>query len=376
MPQLPELNTQGIDISNTLAKIAAMKSSQSQQANLQSEIDYRNASLPSLIAERESQTEDRKAQNALRIIQTKEALQKVRSADLDNTTQGLLWTKEHPEQDKAYEAFYNDKTDKFTKSNGLIGLSPDVLPTPDSFYTTKTDKSGKTITQWDSDLYNKFVASGLDATKLIKNPEEGKIHNFIIKNPGFDPNKEVSTDNPKTIQRTLRMENGKLVDVEGAPVVPEVAKVEKEQSAEAHARKQEEISEKNAVTAAKREEDLARSVSIKGEQEVGAWRTLPGTGADAEGFVVQEHSKTGELRKVKLPEGTTALSPKTAKPKTPKQEAEDLIYGKITNKMKGQASTTQSKVYPSGAKPMKNEKTGEKGYILNGVLYNMRGEKI
>src|SRR5664280_1442238 len=107
MPNMPEpVITQPVDIGNTLYKIASMRHADLTAKNLQSEMAVREANSPSLIAEREGQ-------NALRVMQTREAQQKLDAGENEEAAKAVKFVVDNPEPDLAY-----NKVQQYYKGKG------------------------------------------------------------------------------------------------------------------------------------------------------------------------------------------------------------------------------------------------------------------
>jgi hypothetical protein len=252
---LPTLNTGGIDVTNTLAKISAMRHADLQNQNIQSEMSIRAAQSPSLIAERESQ-------NALRLVQEKEGQQKIAAEKLKDIVKAVAWIKGHPNPEEAYKV-----------AQARYAREDIVLPTVDTFYTTQKDGSKK----FDMPKFSGYADSGVSAMNLALDPKEGEAVIATTVNPKFrevaDDGEPVpiSADNPKLIKVRLVSQNKKLVMDPDFPVEPVIDPIEKEKRADKvaesgieHQRKM----EKHALTMegiAARREDRAEKKALTGQ---------------------------------------------------------------------------------------------------------------
>lgn len=193
---LPELNTSGIDISNTVAKINAMKTNDMQRQNLQSEIIAREAQAPVL--------------NAMRVLQNKELEQKIASSDLDESVKAVSFIKGIPTPE-AQEAAYVDYAKTMAATNPRI--KPPAL---EVFYT-----NGK----WDLDKFSTSTDMMIRARSLQLDPSIGKDEWLPVPT---DPSKPVSDTNPLVLKRYISKGYGKIeLDTE-APVKPYVDPVAKD----------------------------------------------------------------------------------------------------------------------------------------------------
>jgi hypothetical protein len=238
MPQIPEpVIAQPVDISNTLAKIASMKHADMMNKNLQSEIATREANSPSLIAERESQ-------NALRVIQTREAQQKEDSTEADETAKAVKFVVDNPNPDLAY-----NKVQQYYASKGHD------LPSVDTFYT----KGKNGATYFDTDMFEQYADSLANARKLVNDTSLTKKEDLTILNPKFDKTQPVSAENPKLIkQRFMSQGRGKVVPDTSVPWEPVVDPIAKENRAAKH----QETLDKATVEKSKREAVKASKAKI------------------------------------------------------------------------------------------------------------------
>lgn len=206
---LPELQTGGVDIRNTVAAIRAMELQDLQRQNLQSEMQVREANSPSLIAERTSQ-------NALRVVQEKETRHKIERGKLDDAAKAVAWVKDHPDPEKAY--------DEVVARFGQEGVP---LPPVDLF-----KKDGK----FDTEKFASYADGGIKARKLMLDPKEGERTSVPMINKGYTTDAPESIDNPKFIKQSFVVKNGKLVadpDVPFEPLVDPIAKEKKSEDKQA-----------------------------------------------------------------------------------------------------------------------------------------------
>jgi hypothetical protein len=191
---LPELNTSGVDVGNTLMKIRAMENQDNalarqarqdtvtnylhglQAQNLQSEISARGTP--------EEQTQARVAKNALAVLQQKEAESKLKTENVKDLTRGINWIKEHPEPEKAYQTFHDTVTSEYEKSGGKVGVNPMMFPSTDYFVKRNLDpETGVERTEWDKKAYDKFATNAMLAANMSLHPIEGKTWELVIKTP-------------------------------------------------------------------------------------------------------------------------------------------------------------------------------------------------
>lgn len=233
---LPTLNTGGVDISNTIAKIEAMKNSRLQRENMLNEMAYRNAQLPYLNDARESLAEERKSRNAMaeiqrrkaeselptpEVIEAKNAMevykskaekQKLKKAITEDTMAALSWAKSNPDKENAYDII---KTE--ADSNGIY------MPDKSVF----VDDSGN----FNSDAFNEFADNGIRAIKLETNPKIGERVQFTMANENYDQSKAESETNPKLVKRVFVVDsNGKLVEKKDIAPEPLPSKIEKQKA--------------------------------------------------------------------------------------------------------------------------------------------------
>jgi hypothetical protein len=233
---LPELNTQGIDITNTLAKIEAMKTNQLQRENLQSEIVNRNALLPSLI-------EEKQAANALSVLKNKEVANKIKDENGKDIVKGAMYQRglSAEQQAELYPKWIAGMTEEFKASNGLAGINPMIAVPKEHFL----NQDGT----WNKETADDYYSNLADSIQLIRNPEEGKTAKFTVPNPKFNANIPVSSTNPITVEKLMQYKNGKYVDITGAPEQPVVAAVEKQVEAEKETARARASSERQAAAA-------------------------------------------------------------------------------------------------------------------------------
>jgi hypothetical protein len=326
MATLPQLDTGGVDITNTIAKIAAMKHMALQNENLQSEIANREATAPSLIAERESQ-------NALRTIQTKSAQQKNVADKIQDAVKATAWVKDHPDPEKAYATVQA----QYTKE----GIE---MPTADAFYST--DKEGNS--KFDVDKFSTFADGGIRAMNLALKPEEGKHSQHQIINPAFDKDQPVSADNPKLIEKTFVVRNGKLVPDDTVPPKPIVDPIQKEADIEA---------DKAATRKETKRHNLSREgiegarLNLAKKQAERENSEYIGTTDDKKSIITRD-KKTNELKIVPIPE-------------------DKKIEGKPTDKKKGGAfsdyiksqQTENAPSGPSAVTPSPTKKLADKAAL-------------
>jgi hypothetical protein len=225
MPTLPQLDTGGIDVTNTLGKIASMRHMALQNQNLQSQMEAREEQLPSMIEARESE-------NALRQAQINAAKRKDLADKLTDMTKEVGIVEGHPNPLEAYTA--------------LRTKHPDL---PDETYFLKQGAGGNP--EWDKDKFYEYSSSGKRALNLALVPKEGESRTVIIANKKFDKTKPADANNPPAYKVHLTSKNGQLIPTPGVEPEPAVDVVAKEESSEKHQRRSEEHMskmEKHAVT--------------------------------------------------------------------------------------------------------------------------------
>jgi hypothetical protein len=242
MNGLPELNTQGIDITNTLAKINTMKHNDMVNQNLQSEIESRNA---------------------LEVLKTKSAALTDEKTNLEITEaknkdmiKGALWVKSHPDPISAYEK--------------LRGVYPELA---DGSFFVGTDKEGRKV--WNVDKFNTYVDGGRDAVELARHPKDGADVFPIIPNPAYKKDMAISAANSPMIKVRLVSNNGKLVQDKDYPIEPVVDNIAKDirderrlDETERYNRAKETRSERKE-TRLENKEDKPKQPSIKELLEMG-----------------------------------------------------------------------------------------------------------
>ena len=214
---VPELNAQGIDISNTLLKIDQMKkgAGQEEHYNLQNALLKRRMT-PEAVAN----------ENALLQLKQNKEDADLRRENMEDTTKAIAWIKDTPDPDARYANFKAVATKEFAESEGQRvrkGVHPDFLPDTDLFYVKSYDeKLGKEVTRWDADAFDRFANGGLLSMKMALHPEEGKTWDVVRKNPEFGIKNEtgalVSPEATKYEKIHLMIKDGKPTAL-GASVI-------------------------------------------------------------------------------------------------------------------------------------------------------------
>jgi hypothetical protein len=218
---LPELNTGGIDIGNTLRTVAALKAAQRQEEQVPMENALRAMQIQNLqseIASRptpEQRTQAAESANALHVLQTKREEATLKSDDLKDTARALVWAKDHPNSRETYRAIKADKTKLFEISGGKIGIHPAFLPDEDYFQKKTVDETGAEVVQWDNNRFNKFADQSLLAVNMVQNPIEGKTWDVEVKVPPSGIKDEagniITPDISKYAKAHMIVKNGKPV---------------------------------------------------------------------------------------------------------------------------------------------------------------------
>ena len=194
---LPELNTSGIDISNTVAKINAMRTNDLQRQNLQSEIDARTAQAPAV--------------NAMKPLEMNKAQQDIDRVNLDEMTKHIAYIADQPPE--AQETLWSDLQQTAAKK----GIP---LPTGDIY---------KIDGVWNPERFKTASQAGIRARNLQLDPSIGKEEWITVINEKFDPTKEESDSNPRLVEkRYISKGYGKIELDPTAPVKPAIGKVGKE----------------------------------------------------------------------------------------------------------------------------------------------------
>lgn len=332
MPQLPTLDTSGVDITNTLAKINALKTGELQRQNLQSEIANRQLQAP-LIAEQRQQT------NSLRMIQQKEHEQKMVADNLKAATIDAAWLKGHPDPENAYKEVLTKWGQKGVKMAPI-----------DYFY--KQNKEGQKV--FNKDLLFEYVNAGIRAGKQELTGAEGKEgekgEQWLTMNPRFDPKQPASLQNPPAFKIHTVYKSGRLVPNPDIPPEGVVDPVKKEDSAEKHRKEQLDFTRRNTEANEKRAAIAEKRAAIyeeKSQTETGNWRTIGMT--DDKKSTIQENGKTGELRVQQIPEGKVLK----AKPSAGTEMVSDLLE-KARQKKEG--NTSSKKYTEQQLRSMLNDK--------------------
>lgn len=318
---LPVLNTEGIDISNTLAKISSMKHQDMLNQNMESEIEHRNAL--EAIASRKAKIEEDKSLRELALAKGKDA------------TRALLWNKDHPDPLNAYDK-----------------IKAEYPEMPDKSLFIKQDKEGKYI--WDKETYNTFANGARDAIELAQNPEEGKDVTSTIANPNFMKDQPVSAFNPRMIKVRLVVRNNKLVQDKDFPIEPVVDSIEKDITSTKH----QVAMEKHAITM---EGIQSRKESRISSGEQSNWKTIA---ASEDGTRSLQENKAGEQRWVDVPKTAEGEVPKVVgKPATRKEPtmAEKMIAESKKKKLAKKLTDdgTYMRVLVKEGKPLMGTKDGK-----------------
>lgn len=205
---LPELQTGGVDVSNTLLKLHMLDRQDTadklaaqkfglESRNVLSEISTREAAAPS--------------QNMLRV-------QQIETTKLDDVAKAIAWVADSPEPDKAY--------DILQKKYRQEGIS---LPDVDLFYTRGADGT----TRFSTEKFKEYSDSGIRARKLELDPSVGKGEVLTVLNKDFDPKQPESAANPKLIkQRYVSKGFGKVEPDLSVPIEPVIDPIQKEDRAD------------------------------------------------------------------------------------------------------------------------------------------------
>jgi hypothetical protein len=196
MPTIPEpVIAQPVDVSNTLAKIASMKHMDMSNKNLQSEIETRNANS--------------EAQNALRVIQEREAKEKLATTQLENATKSLNYIKGLP------TIHQKAALDDFLQSDQGKPLSDKI----NSNMFMSVDKDGKAF--WDDKAFNVAASVGAEAMKMVNSHGTGEQVKQTVQNPDFDPTKPESPKNMRWAEQLVtNLGFGKFEPVAGTKPIP------------------------------------------------------------------------------------------------------------------------------------------------------------
>ncbi len=171
----PALDTSGLDITNTLAKVSQIKHNNMINQNLQNQMENRNA--VTVLKERKAQIE-------------------MRDKILDTIGKSAVYLKEHPKQQDAYTDFYDS-----------IG-SRMGLPEPEDFTDVSYDDEGNKVTTWNSKNFETWRSNAEHLATGMKNPSEGKIFTIDKKNPNYDPK---AKDSYKWLRQQMIVKDGKMI---------------------------------------------------------------------------------------------------------------------------------------------------------------------
>lgn len=213
---IPELNTGGVDISNTLLKIHSL-----QQQDADNE--YRKQAL--------------EGQNALRVLQEKRDADAAARAERKEAEESSDYIAALPPD--AQEANYSDYYAVAREKGAMV-------PHPSVFY----DKDNK----WDSKRYNDYVFR----IKALKNAQVGTVKREKVINPKYNPDLPKGAENSKMVEATFRVTANGLELDESQPVTPIVDEVGKEIENQANEkRKMDETERHNGASEALSGEDNA-----------------------------------------------------------------------------------------------------------------------
>lgn len=218
---LPVLNTSGVDITNTVARINAMRTNDLQRQNLQSEITARETQAPIV--------------NAVNLLKQKREEQALASEQLDEATKSTAYIADQPPE--AQETLWNDFQQTWAKK----GVP---LPSGDIY---------KVDGVWNPERFKVMSQAGIRARSLQLDPSTNKTDWIPIKSNPNDPNA------PYDQEALFRSDGrGKVVRVPDAPVRPYVDPVKKDKREETRLnladRRQAAVEEANRI----REEGLIR----------------------------------------------------------------------------------------------------------------------
>jgi len=274
---LPQLNTEGIDVSNTLAKISSMKHNELLNQNIQNEIESRNA------------MQEIAARNAAR-LEEKQGLE-IKKAKEEDFVQGTLYVENHPDPISAYEE--------------LRKVYPQA---PDASHFIQTDAEGRRV--WNKDLYNSFASGARDAITLQNHPKEGDDVFPVIANPGYKKELAVSSVNSPMIKVRLVSRNGKLVQDKEYPIEPVVDTIAKDVENTKHQRKMEIIAGQRAANQDRRESRIASDAKDN-------WRTIA---TSEDGKRSLQENKEGNQRWIDVPKTAEGEVPKVVGKPAAKKE--------------------------------------------------------
>lgn len=167
---LPQLDTSGIDVTNTISKIAAMKHQDMLNQNMQSEIAHRTA--------------QEQHNNAIEVINARKADAETKKEQMETLNKGYDYLaksfgfmKEHPNQPEQYQDFYDTHTS--------IPEFKQMMPPPAAFYTGEKDTNGNPT--WNKKGFTSYANNAMEAVKLLRDPGVGKTYTVPERNKQYDP---------------------------------------------------------------------------------------------------------------------------------------------------------------------------------------------
>lgn len=231
---IPTLNTDGIDISNTLLKLHALK----QQ-------DAVNAAT----------IEARGSDNALSVYKLKQEQREAERKSYDDSAKALGYIAAAEGDPVLMENNYKT-VKKVFESEGKPGM-PDVS----YFYTDGKFDAGK---------FRAYSTNVSDTINKVRDPKEGSTFTQDIANPNYDSSKPASLSNPPAIKVHMVIRGGKAQRLEGAELEPKLDPYEKERRdekrlavAEERLNQQDRHNRKIEEQADKRESRIAKKDSEK-----------------------------------------------------------------------------------------------------------------
>lgn len=218
---LPELNTSGVDIGNTLKTIMALKAEKQKQARENTLLGWQTQNYLSEIAARptaEMVQQKANSENALRVVQQKREQAQLDAERRKEVSSSLRFIEAGKNDPAWQEAAYND----FAKATTEKGNAPPTGFLPSAYFYNKEGK-------WDPKRFSDWSKETHYAMTGTVNPKEGDKFPVTMVNPSFDPKKPESETNPKVVKRHIVIENGKptRLDVPDEPMVSEFTKAPK-----------------------------------------------------------------------------------------------------------------------------------------------------
>lgn len=201
---LPQLNTGGIDVSQTLAALEAREQNSFRNQLLSQQYANKETAATSTNAFKlvEQRIKDREAK-----VKEQQEGRAAAEAKRKQVIQDVAWLKGHPTPEAAYEIL----RDRYIKEK----IS---MPDASAFYAENKDGEYS----FDLPKFEKYADSGIRAWNLAAHPKEGETVEHVEPNPAFDPSRNADWNNAKFIKKHYTSTQGQLRPTLGIPDTPMV----------------------------------------------------------------------------------------------------------------------------------------------------------